>query len=151
MSGSLFWFIMTDQVNKNSEEKTRFTFHKNERLCSKKVIEKLFAEGKSLFVFPLKAVYLETALKTEFPAQVAFAVSKKSFKRAVMRNLLKRRMREAFRLNKNQFYDEISGKQIALFLIYTSKTEETYPAIESATKKVIKRVLKELKSESVQK
>ena len=141
---------MTDQINKNSEESIRFTFHKTERLCSKKVIEKLFAEGKSLFVFPLKAVYFETSLNT-VPVQVAFAVSKKSFKRAVMRNLLKRRMREAYRLNKNQFYDEIGGKQIALFLIYTSKTEETYAIIESATKKVIKRVLKELKSESAQK
>ena len=142
---------MTDQINRNSEEKTRFTFHKNERLCSKKVIEKLFAEGRSLFVYPLKAVFIETALNTDVSVQVAFAVSKKSFKRAVMRNLLKRRMREAYRLNKNLFYDELSGKQIALFLIYTSKTEETYVAIESATKKVIKRVLKELKSESVQK
>ena len=142
---------MTDQINRNSEEKTRFTFHKNERLCSKKVIEKLFAEGRSLFVYPLKAVFIETALNTDVSVQVAFAVSKKSFKRAVMRNLLKRRMREAYRLNKNQFYDEIGGKQIALFLIYTSKTEETYAIIESATKKVIKRVLKELKSESAQK
>lgn len=142
---------MNDLINKNSEEKTRFTFHKNERLCSKKVIEKLFAEGKSLFVHPLKAVFIETSLNTGFPVQVAFAVSKKSFKRAVMRNLLKRRMREVYRLNKNQFYDELSGKQIALFLIFTSKIEEPYPAIESATKKVIKRVLKELKSESVQK
>jgi ribonuclease P protein component len=142
---------MNDHKEENNNQKIRFTFQKNERLCSKKVIEKLFAEGKSLFVFPLKAVYLETSLKTEFPAQVAFAVSKKSFKRAVMRNLLKRRMREAYRLNKNQFYDEISGKQIALFLIYTSKTEETYAAIESATKKVLKRVLKELKSEPAQK
>jgi len=142
---------MNDLINKNSEEKTRFTFHKNERLCSKKVIEKLFAEGKSLFVHPLKAVFIETSLNTGFPVQVAFAVSKKSFKRAVMRNLLKRRMREAYRLNKNQFYDELSGNQIALFLIFTSKAEEPYPAIESATKKMIKRVLKELKSESVQK
>ena len=142
---------MNDLINKNSEEKIRFTFQKNERLCSKKVIEKLFADGKSLYIFPLKAVFMETSLKTEFPVQIAFAVSKKSFKRAVMRNLLKRRMREAYRLNKHQFYDELSGKQMALFLIYTSKFEETYPAIESATKKVIKRVLKELKSESVQK
>ena len=142
---------MNDHKEENSNQKIRFTFHKNERLCSKKIIERLFAEGKSLFVHPLKAVYFETTLKTEVPCQVAFAVSKKSFKRAVMRNLLKRRMREAYRLNKNQFYDEIGGKQIALFLILTSKTEETYTAIESATKKVIKRVLKELKSESIQK
>ncbi len=142
---------MNDHKEENSNQKIRFTFHKNERLCSKKVIEKLFAEGKSLFVHPLKAVFIETSLNTGFPVQVAFAVSKKSFKRAVMRNLLKRRMREAYRLNKNQFYDEIGGKQIALFLILTSKTEETYTAIESATKKVIKRVLKELKSESIQK
>lgn len=142
---------MNDHKEKNNNQKIRLTFQKNERLCSKKVIEKLFADGKSLYIFPLKAVFLEISLKTEFPVQVAFAVSKKSFKRAVMRNLLKRRMREAYRLNKNQFYNEISGKQIALFLIYTSKTEETYPVIESATKKVIKRVLKELKSESIQK
>ncbi len=142
---------MTGQVNKNSADNIRFTFQKTERLCSKKIIEKLFAEGKSLFVHPLKAVYLETSLNSGFPVQVAFAVSKKTFKRAVMRNLLKRRMREAYRLNKNQLYTEIGGKQIALFLIYTSKTEETYSVIESATKKVIKRVLKELKTGSIQK
>ena len=57
-----------------------FSFRKNEKLCSKKVIDRLFAEGKSVFAFPLKFVYLETGLTTATPAQAGFAVSKKNFK-----------------------------------------------------------------------
>ena len=138
---------MTEPGEENKGGGTRYTFQKNERLCSKKMIERLFAEGKSLFVYPLKAVILKTPLKSDFPCKVAFAVSKKSFKRAVMRNLLKRRMRESFRLNKPVFYNEIGENQIALFLIYTSKTEEDYPVIESATKKILKKLVRELNSE----
>jgi ribonuclease P protein component len=124
--------------------KTDLSFRKDERLCSKKIIDKLFVQGKSVFVFPVKMVYLETKLPSGYPVQAGFTVPKKSFKRAVQRNLIKRRMREAYRLNKSKFYDEIGEKQVAVFFIFTGKTISEYTQIETAIKKGMKKVLSEL-------
>ena len=121
-----------------------FLFKKDERLCSKKVIEKLFLEGKSIFVFPIKIIYLETKLPTNSPAQTAFSVGKRNFKRAVQRNLIKRRMREIYRLNKSKLYDVMGDKQLAVFFIYTGKTILEYNQIESAIIKGMKKLLAEL-------
>jgi ribonuclease P protein component len=125
--------------------KADFSFHKAERLCSKKIMDKLFTEGKTIFVFPVKIVYLETSLLSKFPVQAAFTVGKRNFKRAVQRNLIKRRMREAYRLNKHQFYADIGEKQVAVFFIYTGKTISEYRQIESSVKKGLKKLLSELK------
>ncbi|MFW6246341.1 MAG: ribonuclease P protein component, partial [Tangfeifania sp.] len=90
--------------NPKNNNNNRFTFQKKEKLCSKKQFDKLFADGSSFLVYPLKVVFIETELSGRYPAQAAFTVSKKLFKSAVKRNLLKRRMREAYRLNKPDFY-----------------------------------------------
>ncbi|MEL6358617.1 MAG: ribonuclease P protein component [Bacteroidota bacterium] len=77
----------------------RATFKQEERLKSRKRIEELFKEGKAVNLPPLRLLYLPC---DELPNhQVLFTVSKKRFKRAVTRNKLKRRMREAYRLNKH--------------------------------------------------
>ena len=121
-----------------------FSFRKNEKLCSKKVIDRLFAEGKSVFAFPLKFVYLETGLTTATPAQAGFAVSKKNFKKAVQRNLIKRRMREAYRLHKPDFYEALKEKQVAVFFVYTAKEIADYAVIESAIIKGLKKLVREI-------
>ena len=77
----------------------RRTFRKSERLCSKKVIDALFASGnKSFSAFPLRVVYME---RPEPVSQVLISVSKRHFKHAVDRNCVKRQIREAYRLNKD--------------------------------------------------
>jgi ribonuclease P protein component len=126
--------------------KVKFSFHKGEHLCSKKVIDKLFLEGKSIFTFPVKIVYLENKLPSNYLVQAAFTVGKRNFKRAVQRNLIKRRMREVYRLNKNKFYDELGEKQIAVFFIFTGKTIPEYRQIEISMKKGIKKLLSELET-----
>ncbi len=131
------------QENTDSET-TGFSFHKNERLCSKKVIDKLFIDGKSVFVYPVKIVYLETLLPEKNKVQAAFTVGKRIFKRAVKRNLIKRRMREAYRLNKQKFYDELGEKQLAVFFIYTAKTISDYKQIETAIIKWLKKLSTEV-------
>ncbi|HCE57441.1 MAG TPA: ribonuclease P protein component [Prolixibacteraceae bacterium] len=123
-----------------------FSFRKNEKLCSKKVIDRLFAEGKSVFAFPLKFVYLETGLTTATPAQAGFAVSKRNFKKAVQRNLIKRRMREAYRLHKPDFYEALKEKQVAVFFVYTAKDIANYAVIESAIKKGLKKLVREIQT-----
>lgn len=134
-----------DNLSENIDGvKVDFSFNKAERLCSKKIMDKLFTEGKTIFVFPVKIVYLETSLFSNFPVQAAFTVGKRNFKRAVQRNLIKRRMREAYRLNKHKIYVDIGEKQVAVFFIYTGKTISEYKQIESSVKKGLKKLLSEL-------
>jgi len=124
-----------------------FSFKKEERLCSQKVIEKLFAEGDSFLSFPVKVVYLKTELNQQFPVQAAFSVSKKSFKRAVRRNRIKRLMREAYRLHKNEFYAQTVDQQLAVFFIYIGKEMTNFATIDTAIKKALKRIAKQLQDQ----
>lgn len=124
-------------MNKNSENSKvpDFSFKKAERLCSVKQIEKLFSEGNSFLFYPLKVVYAYFDFPEPYPAKAAFAVSKKRFKNAVRRNLIKRRMREAYRLNKHLLIlDENSSKK-AVFFIYIGKEILDFQAIEKAMKR----------------
>lgn len=146
MTDSLFYFGMSILSENIDEGKVKFTFNKIERLCSKKIIDRLFLEGSSVFSFPLKMVYIETQLPAIVPVQAGFSVGKRNFKLAVQRNLIKRRMREVYRLNKAEFYKEMGEKQVAVFFIFTGKTIPEYNQIEVAVKKGIKKILSELKT-----
>ena len=119
------------------------TLKKEERLCSKKITDQLFAQGSTFLYFPLKVVYLQIELPSSYPVQAAFTVSKKSFKVAVKRNLLKRRMRESYRVNKHLLY-EGSEKHLAVFFIYIGKEIADYQRIEVAMKKALTRLQNEM-------
>jgi len=127
-----------------------FTFQKGERLCSQKIIGELFTTGESFLAYPLKVVFLKTELSESFPVQAAFTVSKRNFKRAVDRNLLKRRMREAYRLNKPDLYNQIAEKnlQIAIMFVYIGKDISEYSAIEKAMISAFKKVLAKTQEDS---
>jgi ribonuclease P protein component len=116
----------------NIPENIRYRLVKNERLSSRKVIEKLFAEGESFLVYPVKVVYIKIEPDHAFPAKVTFAVSKKLYKKAVHRNMIKRRMREAYRLNKHQLLIQNRDSTIAVVFIYIGKQIMEYSAIEKA-------------------
>jgi ribonuclease P protein component len=101
-----------------------YTLKKEERLCNKKLIEGLYHSGSSFLCYPFKASWVFIDGPQQFPVQILFSVSKRRFKRAVDRNLIKRRMREAYRLNKQQYlYDPLNSieKKIALSLSYIGK------------------------------
>ena len=120
-----------------------FTFQKEERLCSPKTIEELFASGESFLSYPIKVVFLKTEFRQAIPAQAAFTVSKRYFKRAVKRNILKRRMREAYRLNKASFHQAIAAKElhIAIMFVFIAKELVDYPIIEKAMILAFKKLL----------
>jgi len=119
----------------------RLSLNKYERLKKKKHIDELFAEGSSIKAYPLRFIFKEIEVEEKYFAPVLFGVtvSKKNFKRAVDRNLIKRRMREAFRLNKVAIYQAMldQGKTLSVMAIYTGKTIENYQVIEFAMLKLL--------------
>lgn len=121
------------------EIEKQLTFNKQQKLKSHKLIEALFSSGKSVAVFPIKALYQFCDLNSAQNLQAGVAVSKKNFKKAVDRNRIKRLMREAYRLQKNEL--EICLKQqntqLALFLIYTGKEKPEFADIMETLKKII--------------
>ena len=117
------------------------TFKKEERLSRKKIIESLFADGISFNQFPFKVVWLEYPLDGKYPVQVLISVPKRKFKRAVDRNLLKRRIREAYRKNKESLYGYLKEKDktCVLALLYISSEIASYKEIEEKIIVVLKR------------
>lgn len=112
-------------------------FSKEERLYSKKAIDKLFTEGSSFIAYPLRVVYsYENDLTTEtlnLP-QVMISVSKKKFKRANKRNRVKRLIRESYRLNKHLLTDVYTNNLNIAFL-YLKEELPLYQDIDKAMKK----------------
>ncbi|MEN8115775.1 MAG: ribonuclease P protein component [Bacteroidota bacterium] len=139
-----FLAFMRPETENIINNKSTFTFKKEERLCSKKVIDKLFAEGESFLSFPIKISFIKTTLPSNSPVQAAFSVSKKNFKKAVHRNRIKRLMREAYRLNKNKIYEQTGVEQVAIFFIFIGKELPDYTSIEKGIKKGIKKLIKKL-------
>lgn len=114
-----------------------FRFPKSEKLKSKKTIERLFTEGKSVSKFPVKVFYLP--IENAATHQAAFAVPKKNFKSAVDRNRIKRQLREAYRLQKHLLKNE---KEIpfALFFLYLGKEKLAYAKIEKGIKILLEKI-----------
>lgn len=120
------------------------TLKKQERLYSKKQIQQLFTDGKSLFVYPFKVIYKEVTHNSDYPVQIVTSVSRQKFKSAVKRNRVKRLIREAYRKNKSIIYgvENSRGGTLLIAFIYVADTIMDYRQLE---KKIIL-ILQRLKS-----
>jgi ribonuclease P protein component len=99
----------------------RNTFPLKEHLKSKNVIEQVYANGTSVTSFPLRAVFLEQEQDKQEPtATILISVAKKRFRHAIDRNLVKRRIREAYRTSKHPFIEALENKEkkMAVAILY---------------------------------
>ena len=123
-----------------------FSYNKIEKLKSRKQIELLFAQGKSISSFPVKVFYLPVEHTPEHPVQVGVGVSARNFKKAVDRNTIKRRMREAYRLHKLPLHEHLIAKQksVAVFILWIDKQLPTTAALQDLMPTVIEKLIKQL-------
>ena len=120
------------------------TFKPYEKLKSRKLIEHLFKEGKSVSAHPLTLIYLKVDHPGELPIQSGFSVSKRNVKNAVNRNRIKRLLRESYRKHKHIIYENTTNKYIFMFL-YTDENEQKYVFIEEKMINLLNKFLKKTK------
>lgn len=117
----------------------RYTFSKQERLSWKRYIDLLFAKGQSFVAFPLRVVYFPVEEDSLAPVSLLISVPKKKFKRAVKRNLIKRQVREAYRVHKYDLIDPLieKKKQMLVAFLYLDKEIHSFASIEKAMVKAL--------------
>ncbi len=110
----------------------RFTLSKEERICSKKLINELFTgNGRSMTAFPLRVVFMKRTIVDDQPrAAMLVSVPKRYFKHAVDRNRVKRQVREAFRHNKSIIIQNLTDDHEAVAMAFVWLTNEKFPSSE---------------------
>jgi len=122
-------------MNERSK-KGQFSFSKRERISEKKIIDSLFSSGKKLGVYPFDVRFLNQDENSDSISKVLITVSSSKIKSAVKRNLLKRRIKESYRINKNIIYNKL----LMIAFVYVSEEIFTFSVIDKAIKKILKKL-----------
>lgn len=129
---------------------------KKERLCGKSLIAGLFNSNNTLFCYPFRCLWSISSLDEDsgsdssadfIGASVLFSVPKKKIRRANRRNLLKRRMKESYRLNKHSLAEALSlnNRKLHIALLYIATDVVEYNKIEPAIKTLLSQIEKSIK------
>jgi len=124
-----------------------FSYRKEEKLKSRKLLDELFAAGNTVAAFPIKIFYMKMAEGPfDFPLKVGVGVSSRYFKHATDRNRIKRLLRESYRLNKLILHDFVkdSNKQLVIFFLYTGKELPEYSLVTEKMKLVIGKLIENI-------
>ena len=117
-----------------------YTLPKSERLHAEKSIKELFEKGSSFFLYPFKVMFWAGEELEERPNQVLFSVSKKRIKKATGRNYIKRRLKEAYRLNKSI----LPPSGLLLGFVFVGEAKMSFCELEPKMKQVLQKLPNEL-------
>ncbi len=120
-----------------------YKLNKDEKLCSRTAVDTLFHEGKSLMAFPLRAAYRLRPRDERHPVQFLISIPKKRIRKAVNRVLLRRRTREAYRLNRGELLLgplESTGWGVDIAFVYLDTTPAPYEVINEKMTQLLNRI-----------
>ncbi|MES2410148.1 MAG: ribonuclease P protein component [Bacteroidota bacterium] len=123
-----------------------FSYPKTEKLKSKKIIDLLFTEGKSVSKYPLRLVYVKHDFEEDVHLKMGVSVSKKYFKKAVDRNYFKRVLRDSYRLNKQLLIKSLHAKYCFMFF-YQTNEKLSYQEINQKTIQLFEKAVKSIQEE----
>jgi len=140
-----------------------FSYKQEDKLKSRKQTQFLFAKGQSMNAFPIKLIYTieeyDTLsqllpspyldlqqIKEKGQLQTGVGAPSRTFRKAVMRNRVKRLLREGYRLEKPDFINStpLQGKRVNLFFLYTDATVISQLAIQEKVSQLLKRLSEKL-------
>jgi ribonuclease P protein component len=142
--------VLADRFSLPFCDQSMKTFTKEERLCSKRSLDLLFKNGSSFLLYPYRVSYLFTPDDTGIPVEVVINVSKRRYKKAVDRNLIKRRTREAYRLQKQEELYSFLNKpeqQLLLSLQFVGKQKYDFSFLERKMLGVLKKLRSKLSTD----
>ena len=131
-----------------------FTYQKLDKLKSKKQTQFLFSKGQAITVFPIRLVYtieiIDNTTSTTHSSsllQAGVGAPSNTFKKAVLRNRVKRLLREAYRLEKPSFVNQaaLENKKVNLFFLYTDTLVLPQAEIQAKVKEALALLLTKLK------
>lgn len=128
----------------------KHTLGKTERLKSRKQIDSLFANAQAFTAFPVKVIFtIRDSTSDNAAVQIGVTASARNFKHAADRNRIKRLLREAYRLQKQELMDTATakGKQLSVFFLYLDKQLPTYDMLYDKMRYCLKRLRKKLEEE----
>ncbi len=120
-----------------------YKFGKDERLSGRKAIAELFDSGQAFTLYPFRVFWKVCETGIPVPARMAASVPKRSFKKAVDRNRIKRHIKEAWRYNKHILYKHLNENniQLSVMLVYTQGDMPDHKLIAKKVEEVVSKLL----------